>query len=70
MPSTPIADIDYDAGREKLIVTFVTGRIYEYYDVPPDAADAFEHASSKGAFFNRQIRDRYRFREIVSGKVI
>jgi len=70
MPSTAIADIDYDADREKLTVTFVTGRVYEYDDVPPDAADAFQHASSKGAFFNRQIRDRYQFREIVSDKVI
>ena len=70
MPSTAIADIDYDASREKLTVTFVTGRSYEYFDVPLDVADAFQHAGSKGAFFNRRIRDRYRFREIISDKVI
>jgi lysyl-tRNA synthetase class 2 len=69
MPSTAIADIDYDLGREKLTVTFVTGRVYEYFNVPFDVAGAFERAESKGAFFNRHIRDRYRFREIVSDKI-
>ena len=66
MPSTAISDIDYDSSREMLTVTFVTGRVYEYFDVPLDVADAFQHAGSKGAFFNREIRDRYRFREIIS----
>ncbi len=65
MPSTAIADIDYDADEKCLTVTFVTGRIYEYADVPADAAAAFASAASKGAHFNRWIRDHYQFREIV-----
>ena len=69
MPSTAISDIDYDSSRETLTVTFVTGRVYEYFDVPLDVADAFQHAGSKGAFFNRKIRDCYKFREIVSDRI-
>jgi hypothetical protein len=65
MPSTAISDIDYDESRETLTVTFITGRMYEYFDVPLDVAHAFQRASSKGAFFNRKIRDRYKFREIA-----
>jgi len=65
MPSTAIRDIDYDAERLLLFVTFVTGRVYAYERVPQDVSDAFQQASSKGAFFNRFIRDRYRFREII-----
>ena len=64
MPSTAIADIDYDAARERLTVTFVTGRIYEYIDVPVEVASSFQSAFSKGTFFNGYIRDRYDFSEI------
>jgi hypothetical protein len=65
MPSTAIAAIDYDPDEECLTVTFVTGRVYEYFDVPDEVAASFETAGSKGAFFNAHIRDRYRFREIT-----
>ena len=65
MPSTAIADLDYDLGRERLTVTFVTGRIYEYVDVPREVAASFQSAFSKGSFFNGYIRDRYDFREIT-----
>jgi len=63
MPSTAIADIEYEAERDLLVVTFTTGRVYEYRDVPSDVAASFQSAPSKGAFFNAEIRDRYVFRE-------
>ena len=66
MPSGVIADIDYDAELSQLIVTFVTGRVYCYYMVPPDCVDAFRAAFSKGVFFNKNIRDRFPCREITS----
>ena len=66
MPSTAIADIEYDSDHERLTVTFVTGRRYEYDDVPATVAADFHTAPSKGAYFNAHIRDRYRFREITS----
>jgi hypothetical protein len=48
-----------------LQVTFVTGRRYVYEGVPPEVFEAFKAAFSKGSFFNREIRDRYQYREIV-----
>jgi hypothetical protein len=68
MPSTVIADIDYDHQRERLTVTFVTGRIYQYVDVPAEVAASFQSAFSKGTFFNGYIRDRYDFREIMPAR--
>jgi hypothetical protein len=65
MPSTAIADIEYELDRERLTVTFVTGRIYEYFDVPVEVVASFQSAFSKGTFFNSYIRDRYDFREIT-----
>lgn len=64
MPSSVIAKFDYDEAHARLTVTFVTGRIYEYFAVPAAVAADFRAAGSKGAFFNTQIRDRYPFREI------
>jgi hypothetical protein len=69
MPSTAIADIDYDDDRQQLTVTFVTGRVYRYADVPFDVATSFQSAFAKGAFFNSKIRDRYAFREITPSSV-
>jgi hypothetical protein len=65
MPSTAIRYFRYDLAKRELQVTFVTGRRYIYADVPPDAADAFRVAPSKGTFFNREIRDRYAYREVA-----
>ena len=68
MPSTAIANLEYDRSRQRLTVTFVTGRIYEYIDVPSEVPASFQSAFSKGTFFNSYIRDRYDFRELTSAR--
>lgn len=65
MPSTAIRDFSYDETSCRLTITFVSGRRYVYDDVPPDVVDAFTRADSRGGFFNRDIRDRYHYREIA-----
>jgi hypothetical protein len=65
MPSTAIRSLFYDPAKHELWVTFVTGRRYAYAGVPSDVFDAFKTASSRGAFFNHEIRDRYEFREVT-----
>jgi hypothetical protein len=65
MPSSVIRAFDYDRQRNELTVTFVTGRIYVYSLVPPAVAAALRTSFSKGAFFNREIRNRYPAREIT-----
>jgi hypothetical protein len=66
MPSKTIRNIEYHEGSRALTVTFVTGRIYRYYKVEPDVAEAFRIAASKGRFFNLRIRDQYRFDELAA----
>ena len=65
VPSSVISYSRYDPVARELDVTFVTGRRYVYEDVPPDVAEAFRTAPSKGTFFNREIRDSYGFREVT-----
>jgi hypothetical protein len=68
MPSTAIRHFSYDAETQRLLVTFITGRKNAYEAVPQAVHDTFGAASSKGRFFNADIRDRYPFREITASR--
>ncbi|WP_375414672.1 KTSC domain-containing protein [uncultured Bradyrhizobium sp.] len=59
MPSSVIRSYSYSAKKSELTITFVSGRRYVYADVPQDVFDAFRAATSKGSFFNSEIRDCY-----------
>ncbi len=65
MASSVIRSFSYDAARNELSITFVSGKIYVYQLVPKGVYEAFAAAPSKGAYFNQYIRDRYPFREIA-----
>ena len=65
MPSTVIRRFHYRPDEEELDVLFTTGRRYIYYGVPPEVADAFRAAFSKGRYFNARIRDNYEFSEVA-----
>ena len=60
MPSKVIRRFDYALDRRELTVEFVTGRRYLYLDVPMAEATGMRSAFSKGDYFNRRIRDRYK----------
>ncbi len=66
MPSSVIRRHDYDVATRVLEITFVTGRVYVYADVPPDVYEDFRAARSKGEFFNAYLRDAYPYREITA----
>jgi hypothetical protein len=59
VPSSVIRSYSYSAKNSELTITFVSGRRYVYTDVPHEVIDAFKAATSKGSFFNSEIRDCY-----------
>ena len=61
MPSTVIRKWNYDEAERRLDVLFVSGRRYSYHDVPPETAEEMRSAFSKGSYYNRNIRDNFRF---------
>jgi hypothetical protein len=65
MTSKAIADIKYDPAEELLTVFFVSGRVFEYVDVPSEVAASFQSAFSKAAFFDCYVSERYDFRELT-----
>ncbi|WP_299957079.1 KTSC domain-containing protein [uncultured Roseobacter sp.] len=55
--SSAITRIEWDSGT--LSIWFRESGRFDYYGVPEAVYRAFLAASSKGAFFNDHIRDRY-----------
>ena len=62
MPSAVIRRIEYDEAQRELRVTFVSGDVYAYEEVPQAAYAAFRGAFAKGVHFSRHVRNRYRSR--------
>lgn len=46
MPSSVIRSFDYDAARNELSITFVSGKLYIYQLVPKQVYEAFRAATS------------------------
>jgi hypothetical protein len=59
VPSSVIKAWRYDVSSLALTITFVSGRVYAYQDVPADVAEGMRLAFAKGEFFNKAIRDRF-----------
>lgn len=68
MPSSVIRRFSYDRAARRLRVTFVSGDVYEYDDVPPEVDEGLREAPSKGRYFGPNIRDRYPFHRIERGR--
>lgn len=64
MPSSVIRRHQYDRNARTLRVVFVSGAVYDYLDVPPEVADAFAVARSKGEFFGKVVRPYFEFEKV------
>ncbi len=64
MPSSVIQKYRYDETLKALEITFVSGAIYVYKDIPLAVVDRFREAFSKGIFFNKYIKPKFAFERI------
>lgn len=64
MPSSVVADIKYDENTATLTITFVSGRVYEYKDVPAEVYQGMKASGSKGEYLNHHIKGNYKFRRV------
>ena len=62
--SRSIASVGYDPDTKTLELEFVSGTVYQYFDVPQSIHDALMAADSKGAFVNALIKGYYRYTQI------
>ena len=64
MPSSVVSAISYDASTATLRITFVSGMIYDYKNVPEETYIAMKTSGSKGIYLNQNIKGRYQFEKI------
>lgn len=59
----------YDAEPRVLYLRFVSGEVYRYFDFPEEQWREFLVAESRGRFFLRSIRDRFRYERLAKLEV-
>ena len=59
--STTLATVAYDCSAQLLRLEFRSRAVYFYFGVPPAIHRGLMAATSKGSYFNRNIRGRFRF---------
>lgn len=64
MPSSVIKYFSYDAATETLKIIFVTDMIYQYKKVPEKIYKMLKASGSKGRYFNRHIKDKFKFQKL------
>jgi hypothetical protein len=64
LKSKSLATVRYDRPARQLQVQFLTGKRYLFFLVPPHCYQQLLRAESKGAFFNRYIRNRFPYQQL------
>ena len=64
MPSAVVSHMTYDPERRELTVTFVSGMVYLYKEVPESEYYAMKTSGAKGIYLNRHIKGKYKFEKL------
>ena len=64
LESTLLASALYDPLRRHLEIALRSGERYLYFQVPPHCYQQLLNADSKGAYFNRHIRNHFPFQHL------
>ena len=62
--SSNIKGATFNISEKKLKLTFVSGAIYEYAEVPHEVFSGFDNAESQGIYFNKNISKKYSYKKI------
>lgn len=64
MPSSVIANMNYDADKSRLTIRYVSGAVYEYLDVPRSEYLSMKKATSRGTYLNKVIKPKYHYKKV------
>lgn len=62
--SSSICSVGYDAASRTLELEYVSGDVYQYFDVPQPAYAGLLTAPSIGAYVNQEIKPYHEFTEV------
>lgn len=57
--SSALEAVGYDAATRRMKIRFTSGKIYDFCGVPERIHAGLMRASSKGAYYNDHVKDRY-----------
>jgi len=66
--SSTLTTIAYERTRGLLQLEFNSRALYQYFGVPAAVYEGLLRASSKGTYFNRAIRGKFRYSRISNGQ--
>lgn len=66
--STNLKSVGFDPKGKILEVEFHHGGVYRYFEVPEAIHTALMKADSKGKYFQANVRNKFRFERVSSGK--
>lgn len=64
LESTTLASAAYSSPLSLLELEFRSGAVYCYFHVPPGCFHELLESGSKGTYFNRNIRNRFRYQQL------
>ncbi len=64
LTSSNLSAYSYDKTSETLRIRFVSGRTYEYSDVPASVVSSLASAGSAGSYFNTNIRNSFSYQRM------
>jgi len=62
--SSNLNSVGYDSTNNILEIQFNSGSIYQYFNVPNSIYMDLMKAASKGGYFHKNIKERYKFERI------
>lgn len=63
--SSNLDSVDYNHLTETLTIQFLSGHVYEYYNVPKFIYEGLMSAPSKGKYHHRYIKNSYNYHRII-----
>lgn len=66
MPSTVIAGMEYDPVAQTLKISYVSGQVYLYRDVPEKVYKELKASRVKGRYLRFFVKDQYPFEKITA----
>ena len=67
MPSSVVSHINYFPVTQILRVTYVSGAVYDYKNVPENIYHDMKAAFSKGIYLNNYVKGHYDFEKVKTG---
>jgi hypothetical protein len=62
--SSNIAEVGYDENSRTLEVLFMSGNLYQYFDVPSQIYAELMQAGSVGQYLNANIKGNFRYARV------